>query len=1345
MKKEIICLIVLACFAQGAWAYSSGDGSARSPYTIANKSDLQRFVRDVNDGRMGVYYNASDPLAETKGDMYGYHFKLTADITYDGTENNYTPAGTYTRVSSSLTVFVKDYYFCGTFDGDGHTISGINVTSGDSRIGIFGYVRNATIKNLVVANSYFSGSSDVGAIVGQGVYTGTIENCRVKSDVTVEAWQEAGGIIGWGSEATLNGCASEATVNCQSKNAGGLAGNIVSGSQNDCLYLGNNVTCPSYAGALTGFWSNLSLSNCYYTSTALNALGNNTSSTAFRVDPIATSNAYGNALKTYPGGIIVFANGIQYDGNFYSFLSAVEGSGTQNEPYIIPSATIWNQMGSCINNSNFSDNKYFKLAQYITVSTSWGTSTYPFKGHFDGNTKTLTANLSTSDINEAAAPFKHISGASSTSYDEAIKDLVVEGTISGGINTAGLVGHVHGGQAIINNCRISADITCTGNSSNNAHGGGIVGHGGSANVFLEGCLFNGSITAVSNDKGDIFVGAMIGWCTNADDQTISHCMEDGTYTGCSNLNLIYDERASNNITGYINGTFHKTPGISQGTLAAYTFKSGNPLLTFEINVPKHTYGVAGFSTYGNAIIYYDDTFYIKPETKVQLIVSVADGYTLETLYVNGTECTYDDFYEIFYFTMPSADAILTASILASGWEGDGTAESPWLIYIPEHLRLIGIRVNSGLGDDHAANGYDGKYFKVMADLEFDGRTNNHVPIGNIDHKFQGHFDGNGHAISHINISTQESYNGLFGATGSKATVTGIILHNTSITSNSYNGGIVGRNEGTITNCHVLGSVTLKACANNSFYFGGIAGFSYGGTIDNCTSGATLSSKASTSSYYTPCHYYGGIAGAVNYGTVTNNIFFGTINSRNIRDAILTPAQTVKKTSNCFYTNGGLSSKNGLLAPKDDIDNTSFLEILTARTTFFAQNGHEDLAGIDFTLNDRTLYKDGTWNTLTLPFDLKISGSVLNGATARTLTSASFESPTLTLNFGEPVETMTAGTPYIIKWQEGKAAKDDITYTVTASNQWNNNTFSANNLFDFENMDETTCYVSYCYDANEGYKPESNASWYVAFKTSSPLTVIGYTLRTPGEYIDGFYSIKNLPKTWTLSAKLNESDEWTVIDRVADGQLPETPLATKSYDIKNVGTYQYFLFNASEISHRDEYWYGTGYHLMMLKHLWLNVAGDPLESPTFKNVAVSTADLVDKEEPDIVTFTGTYAPVIIDKEDKKTLFLGANNLLYHPSGNAPTNINAFRGFFLLGGDIEAGLPFVGDYAVKSFVMRFEGEGEESHEATGIGLEIPMANDHDTPVSGWYDLTGRKLHTAPTSKGIYIHDGKKITVK
>ena len=69
------------------------------------------------------------------------------------------------------------------------------------------------------------------------------------------------------------------------------------------------------------------------------------------------------------------------------------------------------------------------------------------------------------------------------------------------------------------------------------------------------------------------------------------------------------------------------------------------------------------------------------------------------------------------------------------------------------------------------------------------------------------------------------------------------------------------------------------------------------------------------------------------------------------------------------------------------------------------------------LSSRALYRNGSWNTLCLPFDVTLAGSPLEGADARTLQSSSFADGTLTVTFGDAVTTLTAGVPYIVRWPD----------------------------------------------------------------------------------------------------------------------------------------------------------------------------------------------------------------------------------------------------------------------------------------------------------------------------------------
>jgi hypothetical protein len=81
------------------------------------------------------------------------------------------------------------------------------------------------------------------------------------------------------------------------------------------------------------------------------------------------------------------------------------------------------------------------------------------------------------------------------------------------------------------------------------------------------------------------------------------------------------------------------------------------------------------------------------------------------------------------------------------------------------------------------------------------------------------------------------------------------------------------------------------------------------------------------------------------------------------------------------------------------------------------------------LYDRKLYKDGDWNTICLPFELTIAGSTLDGAEARTLTESAFSNGSLTLNFSDPVTTIEAGKPYIIRWNKADGYVDDDEHNI----------------------------------------------------------------------------------------------------------------------------------------------------------------------------------------------------------------------------------------------------------------------------------------------------------------------------
>ncbi len=147
--------------------------------------------------------------------------------------------------------------------------------------------------------------------------------------------------------------------------------------------------------------------------------------------------------------------------------------------------------------------------------------------------------------------------------------------------------------------------------------------------------------------------------------------------------------------------------------------------------------------------------------------------------------------------------------------------------------------------------------------------------------------------------------------------------------------------------------------------------------------------------------------------------------------------------------------------------------------------------------------------------------------------------------------------------------------------------------------------------------------------------------------------------------------------------------------------------------------------------WTN--GQDVADPTFVDVKVVNADAmaITSNSPGDVSFVGSYDPVSIGSTgDNTKLYMGAGNNLYWPNG--AMTIGSCRAYFQLNNGIKAG-----DAAsVRSIVMNFD------DETTGI---TTIAHETDSPKEGWFSLNGMKLYKQPTTKGLYILNGRKVVVK
>ena len=153
------------------------------------------------------------------------------------------------------------------------------------------------------------------------------------------------------------------------------------------------------------------------------------------------------------------------------------------------------------------------------------------------------------------------------------------------------------------------------------------------------------------------------------------------------------------------------------------------------------------------------------------------------------------------------------------------------------------------------------------------------------------------------------------------------------------------------------------------------------------------------------------------------------------------------------------------------------------------------------------------------------------------------------------------------------------------------------------------------------------------------------------------------------------------------------------------------------------------------------SGDNISNPVFNGVTVVNENPDDQKvvsQDGYVQFIGTYSPVDIYTAEKTNLYLGADNTLYYPWGNAMAsfNINSFRAYFQLLNGLTAGDPGNG---VRAINLNF---GEGSEETIISPAEIAEIAER---ADAWYTIDGVKLNGKPNVKGLYINNGRKVVIK
>ena len=708
---------------------------------------------------------------------------------------------------------------------------------------------------------------------------------------------------------------------------------------------------------------------------------------------------------TQNGGGTVYSPGAAYDANADATLYAqwvasdFPGSGTAADPYVISTTGQWNLFASNVNNGNSYSGKYFTLGADITVSTMAGTYDTPFSGTFDGRGHTMNIAINGTGTggghpNIAVAPFRYVNGAT-------FKDINLTGAVTrndypedSNVSLGGLIGIVwQYRSATIIGCRSSVNVGysfswdrtdfITGNE------GGFIGWNDGDVTFTD-CLYDGVVSGRPKH-----VGGFVGW-HRWGSMTFNNCLENGTqnitgegwfreyFCGLENsvspsLNNCYRTASSDigvDYTGSLAGYAQGTKTSETGETLRAMLGSGWVVNKNDVVVPGKVLTLSADADNSTAIAFPAGAGAVY--SKVTL-----DGYTLHRDNSWNTI--------VLPFNLPTLTdtplAGATVKTLASSnysTQNDGTltltftdattieSGKPYIV----KWTSTGSNIENPVFEDVLISNATANVETTYADF-----IGNYAPITANGLLLDAHNpDGDAmHAAISIDGPTREGYTiGWYTDAARQTAVTTIPFDEN-------------------------GNVTLYAKWTLNTY---TITYNLNGGTNHADNPATYNIGSETITLQEP--------------TKANYIFGGWFDNESCT------GDAVTSIVSGSYGNKILYAKwlAGELALANNGNNSDAISAAAASGLYH-----------NVTLTDRTLYKDGDWNSLCLPFALtSFTGTPLEGATVKTLESTAFSNGTLTMNFSNDLTSIEAGKPYIVKW-------DDADFTIRSSADWN--TFVSN--------------------------------------------------------------------------------------------------------------------------------------------------------------------------------------------------------------------------------------------------------------------------------------------------------------
>ena len=723
-----------------------------------------------------------------------------------------------------------------------------------------------------------------------------------------------------------------------------------------------------------------------------------------------------------------------------------------------------------------------------------------FRGTFDGQGHTIKGLCYSKSNTGDAGLIAHNNGT--------VKNVKLASSFIVGNRYIGAV--VGNNMGTVENCYVASDVSLfTSNSDDISKAcGGVVGLQ-MQNPFDEtvapvtrGCYSEASVNGSDN------VGGIIG---RFDGGTLSHCVSSGTviYRDDNGKKDIIACPADEGIT-YSNN-YHTTPNTSRLGSRMYSV-SLSPGLSEEYEIlaadaAAATYDVSRITAYAGQMMV-DGKWYVGEggtfRFKLPASTEGHDHLSWSQVTVNhGSELIPEG--NIYSFTASDAEAY---EIDAAPWEGEGTEESPYLIYSTADWNSL-CRVLPWMTAEEPFNDV---FFKQMADFDIYQSIGATEDTGK---PFCGTYDGNSHRLNcslSYTVPGVAPFHSVRNATIKNLQVTGSVsggIHSAGLvgysmcsgrttidncrisvhvtftgndTNDAHGGGIIGHAtecEYNVRNCLFDGTLTAQSNGKGDMHLGAIVGWGGSSThrlIDMCIEngsydgagkdrvafcwmddGTPSPTSYGGNYYFSDLGHSDGAEKLLSVGTDTEEVvldFYNHTWQTAYHDALFKSNRSGFLVGGRFYIVKGqpLSFKldypsswnvTGVLAGStsltdhegiytiSQVQDSVIISVQTDEPDVILYDDMDNEATlasnsgqrVDVILRGRTLYKNGSWNTLCLPFDMSLKGSPLEDASVKTLDASYFDNTTgtLTLYFSDDVTSIRAGKPYIIRWQDG----DDV--------------------------------------------------------------------------------------------------------------------------------------------------------------------------------------------------------------------------------------------------------------------------------------------------------------------------------